>query len=58
MDETEIMCPWCGEMNLIMIEADVMGELVEDCEVCCQPMRLVVTRDEWNDPSISVDRAA
>jgi len=57
MDEIEIQCPWCGEYLWIGIEADVLGELVQDCEVCCRPMTIVVTRDEWGDANVRVERA-
>ena len=45
LDTTEIACPYCGEAVEIAIEADVAGELVVDCEVCCNPWRLTVRRD-------------
>lgn len=56
MDDAEILCPWCGEAIWIEIEVDVTGELVRDCEVCCRPMTLVITRDEWGDPDVRVER--
>lgn len=55
MDWIEIMCPWCGEILQIAIEADLLGTLVQDCEVCCQPIRFTIQRDEWNDPVVEVD---
>ena len=46
-DATEfaIDCPYCGEHVEIHIELDVQGTLVMDCEVCCQPWHVHVTRD-------------
>lgn len=38
-------CPWCGEHNDILVEHDVEGEMVVDCEVCCRPQRVVVHFD-------------
>jgi len=57
MDDFEILCPWCGEPIWIQIEVDVRGELIQDCEVCCQPIRLYVTRDGWGDPDLDVTRS-
>ena len=57
MDYVEILCPWCGELIDIAIEADVHGKMVQDCEVCCQPIQLDVRRDEWGDPDLTVERA-
>ena len=43
--EFQIVCPFCGEQVEIYLEPDVMGTLVMDCEVCCQPWHVHVTRD-------------
>ena len=42
--ETEFMvsCPYCGEEVQIYLEPDVLGTLVQDCEVCCQPWKVHV----------------
>lgn len=45
LDLFDVSCPYCGEALQIAIETDVSGELVQDCEVCCQPWRVVVRRD-------------
>lgn len=57
MDELQILCPWCGETLDLLIEADVRGTMIQDCEVCCQPMELTIRRDEWGDPDIAVAQA-
>jgi len=41
-----VSCPYCGEMGEIYIELDVMGTLVQDCEVCCQPWQVRVGYDD------------
>jgi hypothetical protein len=43
--EFQIACPFCGEQVEIYVEPDVIGTLVMDCEVCCQPWNVHVTRD-------------
>ncbi len=44
IEEIEVVCPYCGETVTIAVEADLAGELVQDCEVCCSPWRLLLTR--------------
>jgi hypothetical protein len=46
-DATEftVTCPYCGEQVEIYLEPDVMGTLVQDCEVCCRPWQVHVSRD-------------
>jgi hypothetical protein len=40
-----VICPYCGEEVQVYLEPDVQGSLVIDCEVCCQPWHVHVTRD-------------
>ena len=45
LDSTaRVTCPYCGEELEIFIEPDVHGEMVQDCEVCCNPWRLRIAR--------------
>ena len=44
--EFAVSCPYCGETVEIYVEPDVMGTLVQDCEVCCRPWQLRVTYDD------------
>ena len=46
--ETEfvVACPYCGERAEIYLEPDVMGTLIQDCEVCCQPWQVRVGYDD------------
>jgi len=41
-----VTCPYCGEQIEIYVEPDVRGSFVQDCEVCCNPWRVSVSRDE------------
>ncbi len=40
-----VTCPYCGEQVEVYVEPDVRGSFVQDCEVCCNPWRLHVSRD-------------
>ena len=52
----EVTCPYCGEDMEIYLEPDVRGELVQDCEVCCNPWLIRVEFDE-DGRRIQVSRA-
>jgi len=40
----EVVCPYCGELNEVAVDpgGGDSQEYVEDCQVCCQPWRVVV----------------
>ena len=47
MDDTHLVtCPFCGEEIEIYVEPDVRGSYVQDCEVCCNPWTVRVTRED------------
>ena len=52
-----VVCPWCFESMEIGVEADVGGTFVQDCEVCCRPWAVTVSRDADGDVSVDVARA-
>ncbi|MBI2362143.1 MAG: CPXCG motif-containing cysteine-rich protein [Elusimicrobia bacterium] len=42
-EETPVDCPHCGEPFTILIDASVpRQDYVEDCFVCCRPIRFKV----------------
>jgi hypothetical protein len=55
-DDFDVICPYCGEEVAIQIERDVRGSFVQDCEVCCNPWLIRVTRSAGG-ADISVNRA-
>ena len=44
--EFRVSCPYCGEQVEIVLEPDLMGTLVQDCEVCCRPWQVRVGYDQ------------
>jgi hypothetical protein len=53
-DYVLVMCPYCGEASEILIEPDVHGTFVQDCEVCCNPWLVRVTVDgDGRDVSVT-----
>ena len=52
--EFQVTCPYCGEQVEIVVEADVRGSFVQDCEVCCNPWRVrVFGRGEDRDVEVA-----
>lgn len=43
---TRVQCPYCGETIEILLESDLEGELIQDCEVCCNPWQVRIDRGE------------
>jgi len=56
IDDFLVTCPYCGEEVEIHVEEDVSGSFVQDCEVCCNPWLVRLTRAS-DGPSVSVRRA-
>jgi prolyl-tRNA synthetase len=54
--EFTVTCPYCGEDVAITVEPDVRGVMIQDCEVCCNPWQVRVTR-EGDERYVSVERA-
>ena len=57
MEDTFLVtCPYCGEEVEIYLEPDVKGQFVQDCEVCCNPWRVHVSREN-GDRHLDIARA-
>jgi len=52
-DTAEIICPYCFEQVEVSIDPDDQGELIRDCDVCCRPWLLHVSRD--GDGQLRID---
>lgn len=58
MDDTvQVQCPYCFEFVDLYVDPDVRGEMVQDCEICCRPWRVLVVRRRDGSPRVVVDRA-
>ncbi|WP_269620730.1 CPXCG motif-containing cysteine-rich protein [Zhongshania sp. BJYM1] len=48
-------CPYCGEAIELLVDASAGDDqYIEDCEVCCRPMSIVLSFDEEEGVSIRV----
>ncbi len=53
--EQALDCPYCGEPVTIFVDGSVSRqEYVEDCEVCCKPMVVLVEVEGESRPVVSV----
>lgn len=52
-----VRCPYCYETCEVWIDIDLEGSFVQDCEVCCRPWVLYVSRNEDGDVAVDVTRA-
>jgi len=57
MEDTFLVtCPYCGEDVEIYVEPELHGSFVQDCEVCCNPWRVRVWRED-GERQVDVGRA-
>lgn len=58
MDDTcTVACPYCFEDVEVYVDPQSEGELIRDCDVCCRPWSLVVSRDQDGALTVSATRA-
>lgn len=57
LKSVSIQCPYCGEMIELVIDGSVEEqEYIEDCEVCCRPITIIVTLASGNTPQVTARR--
>ncbi|MCS3903087.1 hypothetical protein J2T55_001104 [Methylohalomonas lacus] len=58
LHEQRISCPFCGENITLLLDLSVPEQdLIEDCQVCCQPMQLHYGVDADDNIWIDVQQA-
>ena len=55
-DDAEVQCPWCFEWLTLWVAADDLGTMSVDCEVCCRPWTVTISRAESGGVSVDVAR--
>ena len=56
-DELMVACPYCYQTQLLYIDPGTRGRFVQDCDVCCRPWDVHVSRDETGAVYADVSRA-
>jgi hypothetical protein len=58
MDDTApLTCPYCFENVEVYIDPQSEGELIRDCDVCCRPWSLQVSRGVDGELFVRANRA-
>jgi transcription elongation factor Elf1 len=59
ISEERCHCPFCNETITIVVDFSAGSQAyVEDCQVCCQPMEIVLDVGADGQPSLRVERAS
>jgi hypothetical protein len=54
LQEVAISCPYCGEAITISVDRSVaMQRYIEDCQVCCRPIDLLVNVSREGECSVT-----
>lgn len=57
LQEWAVQCPYCGEENVLLIDPSLEEQdYVEDCQVCCQPMRVRASNNDGEVVMVEVAR--
>ncbi|HLG31702.1 MAG TPA: CPXCG motif-containing cysteine-rich protein [Ignavibacteriaceae bacterium] len=51
------VCQYCGEENELWADLTLLEQqdIIEDCELCCRPNRVIITHDKDDDELIYID---
>jgi hypothetical protein len=56
-DIAQLNCPYCFEIVEVYVDPQSEGELIRDCDVCCRPWVLQVSRGPDGELFVRVSRA-
>lgn len=55
--ENLVQCPYCWALAELPVDPEDEGEMVVDCDVCCRPWKVTVSRDPDGRPRYVVERS-
>ena len=55
-EEVGLQCPYCGESITMVVEPAYPQSYVEDCEVCCRPIRVSYETDSDGRVRVQAER--
>lgn len=54
LESVNIQCPYCWESIEILVDcSEESQDYIEDCEVCCRPIRFDIIVDEAGFPQVT-----
>jgi len=54
-DEVNVGCPYCGETITLVVDLSIAEQdYIEDCFVCCRPIRITCRADDGTFAGIEV----
>ncbi len=57
MDTALVTCPYCFETVEVYIDPETKGQMIRDCDVCCHPWALHVSRGADGELLVEATRA-
>ena len=52
---SSVQCPYCWEVIDVLLDCSVNEQAyIEDCQVCCRPINISVSVDEYDEVSVRV----
>ncbi len=55
-DLVRVECPYCGTWQELILDPGSEGEMVQDCEVCCEPWQMTVQRSRSGSLTVRLER--
>jgi hypothetical protein len=56
-EEAQITCPFCWETLTILLDLSLPEQdYIEDCQVCCQPIRITYTSNDGAISSLNAEQ--
>ena len=49
-------CPYCGSPQELILDPGSLGKMVQDCEICCEPWDMTVTRSRSGAVTVHLER--
>jgi len=49
-------CPYCGSSQELILDPGSVGKMVQDCEICCEPWDMTVTRSRSGVVTVHLER--
>jgi hypothetical protein len=55
-DVVQAECPYCGSAQELILDPGSVGKMVQDCEICCEPWDMTVSRSRSGAVTVLLER--